>query len=747
MEFSAKQIAEFIQGEIIGDENATVHTFAKIEEGMPGAISFLSNPKYTPYIYETQSSIVLVNKDFTPEHEIKATLIKVENAYESLAKLLNLYEMSKPKKQGIDSLAFVAPSAKIGENVYIGAFAYIGENTVIGDNTQIYPHTFVGDGVKIGDNCLLYSNVNIYHDCRIGNECILHSGAVIGADGFGFAPTPNGYDKIPQIGIVILEDKVDIGANTCVDRATMGATIVHSGAKIDNLVQIAHNDEIGSHTVMAAQVGIAGSTKIGEWCMFGGQVGIAGHIKIGDKVGLVLKQKTLKDSFSLSGKGLHTGLDLTVTFNPAPDNHGYKIQRIDVEGQPIIDAVADNVVETTRGTVLSKNGVKVSTVEHGMAALYALGIDNCLIQVNGPEFPILDGSAQYYVQEIERVGTVEQNAVKDFYIIKSKIEFRDETTGSSIIVLPDENFSLNVLVSYDSTIIPNQFATLEDMHKFKDEVAASRTFVFVREIEPLLSAGLIKGGDLDNAIVIYERKMSQESFDKLADVMGVPHMDANQLGYINHKPLVWPNECARHKLLDVIGDLALIGKPIKGRIIATRPGHTINNKFARQMRKEIRLHEIQAPGYDCNREPVMDVNRIRELLPHRYPFQLVDKVIEIGANYIVGVKNITANEPFFQGHFPQEPVMPGVLQVEAMAQVGGLLVLNSVDEPERYSTYFMKIDGVKFRQKVVPGDTLIFRVELLAPIRRGISTMKGYAFVGEKVVCEAEFMAQIVKNK
>ena len=366
----------------------------------------------------------------------------------------------------------------------------------------------------------------------------------------------------------------------------------------------------------------------------------------------MLKQKTLKDSFSLSGKGLHTGLDLTVTFNPAPDNHGYKIQRIDVEGQPTIDAVADNVTETTRGTVLSKNGVKVSTVEHGMAALYALGIDNCLIQVNGPEFPILDGSAQYYVQEIERVGTEEQSAVKDFYIIKSKIEFRDESTGSSIIVLPDENFSLNVLVSYDSTIIPNQFATLEDMHNFKDEVAASRTFVFVREIEPLLSAGLIKGGDLDNAIVIYERKMSQESFDKLADVMRVPHMDAEQLGYINHKPLVWANECARHKLLDVIGDLALIGKPIKGRIIATRPGHTINNKFARQMRKEIRLHEIQAPSYDCNREPVMDVNRIRELLPHRYPFQLVDKVIEIGANYIVGIKNITANEPFFQGHFP-----------------------------------------------------------------------------------------------
>lgn len=286
MEFSAKQIAAFIQGEIVGDENATVHTFAKIEEGVPGAISFLSNPKYTSYIYETQSSIVLVNEDFIPEQEIKATLIKVANAYESLAKLLTLYETSKPKKQGIHSLAFIAPSAKIGENVYIGAFAYIGENATIGDNTQIYPHTFIGDGAKIGNNCLLYSHVNVYHDCRVGNECILHSGAVIGSDGFGFAPTANGYDKIPQIGIVILEDQVEIGANTCVDRATMGATLIHSGVKLDNLIQIAHNDEIGSHTVMAAQAAVAGSTKIGEWCMIGGQVGIAGHAKIGDKVSL-----------------------------------------------------------------------------------------------------------------------------------------------------------------------------------------------------------------------------------------------------------------------------------------------------------------------------------------------------------------------------------------------------------------------------------------------------------------------------
>lgn len=461
----------------------------------------------------------------------------------------------------------------------------------------------------------------------------------------------------------------------------------------------------------------------------------------------MLKQKTLKDSFSLNGKGLHTGLDLTVTFNPAPENHGYKIQRTDLEGQPIIEAIADNVVDTVRGTVIAKKEAKVSTIEHGMASLYALGIDNCLIQVNGPEFPILDGSAKYYVEAIQKVGTVDQNAIKDFYIIKSKIEFKDEETGSSIIVLPDDNFSLNVLISYDSNIIPNQYATLEDMNDFATEIAGSRTFVFVREIEPLLKAGLIKGGDLENAIVIYERKMSQENFDKLADVMNVPHMDAEKLGYINTEPLVWPNECARHKLLDVIGDLALIGKPIKGRIIATRPGHTINNKFARQMRRAIRLNEIQAPIYDCNKPPVMDINRIRELLPHRYPFQMVDKVIEIGANYIVGIKNVSANETHFLGHFPEEPVMPGVFQVEAMAQVGGLLVLNQLDEPERYSTYFLKLDNVKFRQKVVPGDTLIFKVELLAPIRRGISTMKGYAFVGEKIACEAEFMAQIIKNK
>ena len=461
----------------------------------------------------------------------------------------------------------------------------------------------------------------------------------------------------------------------------------------------------------------------------------------------MFKQKTLAGSFSLFGKGLHTGLNLTVTFNPAPENSGYKIQRIDLEGEPIIQAIAENVVDTSRGTVVTNGEARCSTIEHAMAALYALGIDNCLIQVNGPEFPILDGSSIMYVENIRRVGVVEQNAPKDFYVIKKKIEFRDDETGSSIIILPDEQFSITTMISFDSQFINSQFATLDNMDDFTEHIAPARTFVFVREIEPLLKAGLIKGGDLDNAIVIYEKEISQEALDRLADHLHVEHRDATALGYIQDRPLVWQNEPARHKLLDIIGDMALIGRPIKGRIIATRPGHTINNKFARQMRREIRKHEVQAPNYDPNEEPLMDVNRIRELLPHRYPMQLVDKVVETGSNFIVAVKNVTSNEAFFQGHFPQEPVMPGVLQIEAMAQAGGLLVLNSIEEPERWSTYFLRIDDVKFRKKVVPGDTLLFRVELITPIRHGIATMRGFAFVGETVVMEATFTAQITKNK
>ncbi|NDV77892.1 bifunctional UDP-3-O-[3-hydroxymyristoyl] N-acetylglucosamine deacetylase/3-hydroxyacyl-ACP dehydratase [Dysgonomonas sp. 511] len=459
------------------------------------------------------------------------------------------------------------------------------------------------------------------------------------------------------------------------------------------------------------------------------------------------KQHTLKESFTLTGKGLHTGLPITITFNPAPDNFGYKVKRVDLDDQPVIDMIAENVGNTQRGTVLIKGDVSVSTVEHAMAALYALRIDNCLIEVNAPEFPILDGSSIQYVDAIRRVGLEEQTEERDYFVVRRKMEVVDEETGSKLTLLPDDRFCINSFIEFESKYIPNQSASLDNLEDFDKEIASCRTFVFVREIQQLRDAGLIKGGDLDNAIVIYERQISQPELNSLADLLGVPHKDATELGYLNNKQIQYPNEPARHKLLDIIGDMALIGKPIKGRIIATRPGHKINNKLARLVRKQIKQNEVQPPIYDPNKEPVFDINKIKELLPHRYPFLMVDKVIEIAEKHIVGIKNLSVNELFFQGHFPQEPVMPGVLQIEAMAQVGGLLVLSQVDEPERYSTYFLKIDNVKFRSKVVPGDTLIFRLDLTSEIRRGIANMKGFAFVGEKLVSEAEFTAQIAKNK
>ena len=460
-----------------------------------------------------------------------------------------------------------------------------------------------------------------------------------------------------------------------------------------------------------------------------------------------MKQQTLQNSFTLKGVGLHTGLEIVVTFNPAPDNHGVKIKRVDLEDQPILDAIAENVVNTQRGTVIGKDGVTVSTIEHGMAALYALGIDNCLIEVDASEFPILDGSSIEYVTEINKVGIEIQSKDKEFYVVRKKIEVFDPETSSKLTLLPDDSFCINSFIEFDSHYIPNQSATMDSVTDFETEIAPARTFVFVRDIQKLREAGLIKGGSLENAVVIYERELPQDELDEIADELNVPRQNAKELGYLNSRKLVFRNEPARHKLLDIIGDVALIGKPIKGRLIAHRPGHKINNKLARLIRKDIKLNEVQPPVYDPTLEPVMDNIRIRELLPHRYPFLMVDKIIQMTDKFIVGVKNITSNEPFFTGHFPQEPVMPGVLQIEAMAQTGGLLVLSGLDDPEKYSTYFLKIDNVKFRHKVVPGDTIIFRVELSSEMRRGIATMRGLAFIGDKVISEADFTAQIVKNK
>ena len=463
-----------------------------------------------------------------------------------------------------------------------------------------------------------------------------------------------------------------------------------------------------------------------------------------------VKQNTLKGEFSLNGKGLHTGKEVCAIFKPAEENTGYRIVRTDLEGCPVIPALAQYVEFVDRASCLQKDDVKIYTLEHAMAALYGCGIDNCLIELNGEEFPILDGSARYYVEQIEKVGIQEQEAERRFFTVKKKMEFVAEDGNTRITILPDEEYHVNTLVAYNSPYLAMQYADYSSKQTdFGKEVAPCRTFVFLREVEFLLANNLIKGGDLDNAIVIVDRKMEQEEVDRLGKMFGYENIQVKE-GVLNNLELHFSNEPARHKLLDIIGDLALCGRFIKGRVIAERPGHKANTAMAKMLYKEI-LAEEKEDAYpvdlDLDATPLMDINKIRSLLPHRPPFLLVDKIYKLTENMVIGCKNVTMNEPHFVGHFPDEPVMPGVLMVEAMAQCGGILVLSGVPDPENYSTYFMKIDGIKFRNKVVPGDTLIFKLVTTAPIKRGIVQMKGYAFVGKKIVCEGEFMAQVAKTK
>ncbi|WP_417785103.1 bifunctional UDP-3-O-[3-hydroxymyristoyl] N-acetylglucosamine deacetylase/3-hydroxyacyl-ACP dehydratase [Tenacibaculum sp.] len=460
------------------------------------------------------------------------------------------------------------------------------------------------------------------------------------------------------------------------------------------------------------------------------------------------KQKTIQNEVTLSGVGLHTGNEVTMVFKPAPENHGFAFKRVDLEGEPVIEAKADYVTNTQRGTNLEKNGVQIQTSEHVLAAAVGLDIDNLLIEINASEPPIMDGSSKFFIEALEEAGVVEQEAEIEEYVVKEVISYKDELTGSEIILMPSDEYQVTTMVDFGTKILGTQNATLNTISDFKEEVSAARTFSFLHEIEMLLENDLIKGGDLNNAIVYVDKELSDSTMEKLKKAFNKDNITVKPNGVLDNLTLHWANEAARHKLLDVIGDLALTGTRIKGKVIANKPGHSVNTTFAKKLAKIIKKEKRNnVPSYDLNQPPLMDIHKIMDILPHRPPFLLIDRIIELSDKHVVGMKNVTMNEDFFVGHFPGAPVMPGVLQVEAMAQCGGILVLSTVPDPENYLTYFMKMDNVKFKQKVLPGDTLIFKSELIAPIRRGICHMQAYAYANGKLVCEAELMAQISKVK
>lgn len=459
------------------------------------------------------------------------------------------------------------------------------------------------------------------------------------------------------------------------------------------------------------------------------------------------KQKTIKNEVTLSGVGLHTGNKVSITFKPAPINYGYAFVRIDLEGEPVIEASAEYVVNTQRGTNLEKRGVFVNTSEHVLAAVVALDIDNICIEINSAEPPIMDGSSKQFVEALEKAGIQEQNAEREEYVVKEIISYKDEATGSEIILMPSDEYQITAMVDFGTKVLGTQNATLNSLKDFKNEISDARTFSFLHELEMLLDNDLIKGGDLNNAIVYVDKEISEVTMNKLKKAFNKETLAVKPNGILDNLTLRWANEAARHKLLDVIGDLALVGTRIKGKVIANKPGHLINTTFAKKLQKIIKQEKRnKVPTFDLNQPPLMDIHEIMNILPHRPPFLLIDRIIELSERHVVGMKNVTMNEDFFVGHFPGAPVMPGVLQVEAMAQCGGVLVLSTVPDPENYLTYFMKMDNVKFKQKVLPGDTLIFKAELISPIRRGICHMQSYGYANGRLVVEAELMAQIAKK-